>query len=145
MNLFSNISLSNNSREEVLELINSDEFKNIFKKNNITNVIIFGSLANGDFNEESDIDIAVIAKEKIQFDTELKISLEIEEMLDRSIDFIDLNDDNINNVIKIEALRSKMIIMSDHLLEETLYEFEKMYRENEEFWYLLDKVVLDNE
>lgn len=143
--MFSNISLSNNSKEKVLELINSEEFKKIFLENGITNVIIFGSLANGDFNEESDVDIAVIGKKKINFDVELKITLKVEELLDRNIDFIDINDDNINNIIKIEALRSNMIILSDSILEDTLYKFEKLYRENEEFWYLLDKVVLDSE
>lgn len=146
--LFSNIKLSNNSKENVLELINCEEFKNIFLENGITNVIIFGSLANGDFSEESDIDIAVIGNKKIDFDVELKITLKIEKLLDRNIDIIDIidiNDNNINNIIKIEVLRSNMIILSDIVLEDTLYKFEKLYRENEEFWYLLDKEVLDSE
>ncbi|WP_061994187.1 nucleotidyltransferase domain-containing protein [Clostridium sp. ATCC 25772] len=142
---FSNVSVAENNREEVLRVIYSRSFKDIFLNNNITNVIIFGSLASGEFNEESDVDIAVISHKKIDFNTELKITLEIEEMLGRSIDFIDINDENINNAIKIEALKSKEVVINDNLLEETLEFYDRLYRENEEFWYILDKVVLENE
>ena len=142
---FSEVSMADNSRDEVLKIIHSDLFKNIFLNNGITNVIIFGSLALGDFNEESDIDIAVISKNKISFNTELNITLELEELLGRSIDFIDINDESINNMIKIEALNSREVIIKDNLLEEAIELYDRLYKENEEFWYILDKVVLDNE
>uniref|UniRef100_UPI0026709FFB nucleotidyltransferase domain-containing protein n=1 Tax=uncultured Clostridium sp. TaxID=59620 RepID=UPI0026709FFB len=47
----------NNSKDEILTLVKSKEFKDIFLKHNIINVIIFGSLNKDEFNEESDIDI----------------------------------------------------------------------------------------
>ncbi|MBM6860620.1 nucleotidyltransferase domain-containing protein, partial [Clostridium saudiense] len=53
--------LGENSKEDVLELIKSEDFRDIFLENNITNVIVFGSLLTKDFNEESDIDIAIIS------------------------------------------------------------------------------------
>lgn len=142
---FSEVSMADNSRDEVLKIIHSDLFKNIFLNNGITNVIIFGSLALGEFNEESDVDIAVISKEKIPFNTELNITLELEELLGRSIGFIDINDESINNMIKIEALNSREVIIKDNLLEEAIELYDRLYKENEEFWYILDKVVLDSE
>ena len=54
--------LGENSKEDILRLVKSNEFKEIFKRNNIENVIIFGSLTKDDFNEESDIDIAIIGE-----------------------------------------------------------------------------------
>lgn len=142
---FSEVSIADNNRDEVLKIIHSDLFKNIFLNNGITNVSIFGSLASGNFNEESDIDIAVISESKIPFNIELDITLELEELLGRSIDFIDINDESVNNMIKIEALNSREVIIKDNLLDEALEVYDRLYRENEEFWYVLDKVVLDNE
>lgn len=142
---FREVFIPDNNRDEVLKIVHSDLFKNIFLNNGITNVIIFGSLASGNFNEESDIDIAVISEDKIPFNIELEITLELEALLGRSIDFIDINDESINNMIKIEALNSREVIIKDNLLDEALELYDRLYRENEEFWYILDKVVLDSE
>ena len=133
------------SKEEILNIISSDEFKEIFINKNINNVIIFGSLSKGDFSIESDIDIAIISEEKLSIMDELNITAKLEDILGRSIDLIDINDDNINNFIKIEALNSKLVVMKNQLLESTIEYYDKFYKENEEFWYLLDKEVLSNE
>ncbi|MGL5152838.1 MAG: nucleotidyltransferase family protein [Clostridium sp.] len=130
---------------ELMDKVNSNEFKNIFINMGITNVLIFGSLTREDFNEESDIDICVISRKNITFDMELRLITMLEEMLEREIDIINIDDVNISNVIKFEALRSKTIVCSDELLEEKLYEYEKLFKENEEFWYFLDKAVLSDE
>ncbi|MGL5415323.1 MAG: nucleotidyltransferase domain-containing protein [Clostridium sp.] len=133
------------SKEEILKIIYSDEFKNIFLNNNINNVIIFGSLSKDGFNEESDIDIAVIGKEKIKSSMDLKISLELEELLNRSIDFIDINDDEIDNIIKIEALNSDLVILKDKNYDIEFNKYDQIYKENNEFWSRLDRVVLYDE
>lgn len=133
------------SKEEILNIISSDEFKEIFINKNINNVIIFGSLSKGDFSIESDIDIAIISEEKLSIMDELNITAKLEDILGRSIDLIDINDNNINNFIKIEALNSKLVVMKNELLESTIEYYDKFYKENEEFWYLLDKEVLSNE
>ena len=133
------------SKEEILNIISSDEFKEIFINKNINNVIIFGSLSKGDFSIESDIDIAIISEEKLSIMDELNITAKLEDILGRRIDLIDINDDNINNFIKIEALNSKLVVMKNQLLESTIEYYDKFYKENEEFWYLLDKEVLSNE
>ena len=107
--------LGENSKEDILRLVKSNEFKEIFKRNNIENVIIFGSLTKDDFNEESDIDIAIIGENKISDTVDLNLTLELEDFLGRSIDLIDINDEEIENIIKIEALNSDMVIIKDRI------------------------------
>ena len=137
--------LGENSKEDILRLVKSNEFKEIFKRNNIENVIIFGSLTKDDFNEESDIDIAIIGENKISDTVDLNLTLELEDFLGRSIDLIDINDEEIENIIKIEALNSDMVIIKDRIYEETYNYYDNLFRENIEFWTRLDRVVLDSE
>jgi predicted nucleotidyltransferase len=131
-----------NDKAVILNIINSEKFKSLFINNGITNVIIFGSLADGDFTEESDVDIAFVAKTPIAFDNELKLTQKLEELLDREIDLIDINDENINNLIKISALNSKLIILKDNLLDEAIIFYDNLCKDNEEFWRILDREVL---
>ena len=140
--MFSNIHDNLKSKEEILSIINSDKFKNIFLSNNINNVIIFGSIRNTSFNDESDIDIAVISEKPLDINTELKINLSLEEMLERDVDLIDINDNKVNNVIKIDALNSEILILSDNLLNITREFSDNLCKENEEFWRILDREVL---
>lgn len=137
--------LGENSKEDILRLVKSNEFKEIFKRNNIENVIIFGSLTKDDFNEESDIDIAIIGENKISDTVDLNLTLELEDFLGRSIDLIDINDEEIENIIKIEALNSDMVIIKDRIYEEAYNYYDNLFRENIEFWNRLDRVVLDSE
>ena len=131
--------LGENSKEDILRLVKSNEFKEIFKRNNI-----FGSLTKDDFNEESDIDIAIIGENKISDTVDLNLTLELEDFLGRSIDLIDINDEEIENIIKIEALNSDMVIIKDRIYEETYNYYDNLFRENIEFWNRLDRVVLDS-
>lgn len=126
----------------ILSIINSEKFRDLFINSGITNVIIFGSLAEGDFTAESDVDIAIIAKTSITFNDELKLTQKLEELLDREIDLIDINDQNINNLIKISALNSKLIIFKDNLLDEAMIFYDNLCKDNEEFWRILDREVL---
>lgn len=144
--MFSNGEISEmKSKDEILDIISKNEFKNIFRENGISNIIIFGSLSNGNFSLESDVDIAIITLKKISINEELFITTKLEELLGRSVDIIDINDDSINNIIKIEALNSKFIVIKDNLLDEAIEYYDNLYKENEEFWYLLDKEVLSFE
>lgn len=56
--------LINNLVTTIINIILGDEFKDIFYNSGINNVIILGSLSKDDFSVESDIDIAIIKKEK---------------------------------------------------------------------------------
>lgn len=143
--LFSGINNDIKSKDEILSIIYSDQLKNIFRNKNIQNVIIFGSLSNDNFNEESDIDIAVIPDSEFTFDDEIDIESQLEDLLGREIDIININSDNVNVLIKFEALNSKLIVMKNDTLNTTIDYYENYYKENEEFWYFLDKAVLYNE
>lgn len=143
--LFSGINNDIKSKDEILSIIYSDQLKNIFRNKNIQNVIIFGSLSNDNFNEESDIDIAVIPDSEFTFNDEIDIESQLEDLLGREIDIININSDNVNVLIKFEALNSKLIVMKNDTLNTTIDYYENYYKENEEFWYFLDKAVLYNE
>lgn len=133
------------NKEQILDIISGDEFKNIFLKNDINNVIIFGSLASGKFTEESDIDIAVIPQTELSFMNEIDIESQLEDLLGRNIDIININNEDVNELIKIEALNSRFIVMHDDKLQKAQDFYENYCKENEEFWYFLDKAVLYNE
>lgn len=75
----------------------------------------------------------------------LTLTLQLEAFLKREIDIIDINDPNVNNMVKISALNSKEVIMKDDLLNKAIENYEELYKENEEFWNSLDRVVLDIE
>ncbi|OPJ57655.1 nucleotidyltransferase family protein [Clostridium chromiireducens] len=133
---------SSKDKTLILSIVDSQGFKDLFINRGITNVIIFGSLANGDFTSESDVDIAIISGVPISFNDELILTQKLEELLDRDIDLIDINDENINNLIKISALNSKFIVLKDNLLDEAILFYDNLYKENEEFWRILDREVL---
>ena len=75
---------------------------------------------------------------------DLNLTLELEDFLGRSIDLIDINDEEIENIIKIEALNSDMVIIKDRIYEEAYNYYDNLFRENIEFWNRLDRVVLDS-
>ena len=64
---------------------------------------------------------------------------------DTNLDLIDINDEDIENLIKIEALNSEMIIIKDDKYNEKFNYYDQLFKENIEFWSRLDKVVLDSE
>lgn len=133
---------SSKDKTHILSIVNSQNFRDLFTSKGITNVIIFGSLATGDFTPESDVDIAIISKTPISFNDELILTQKLEELLGKEIDLIDINDENINNLIKISALNSNFIVLKDNLLEEARILYDNLYKDNEEFWRILDREVL---
>ena len=136
---------SSKDKISIINTIHSDAFKRLFTVKGINNVIIFGSLANGDFTSESDVDIAIISNNTMSFNDELILTKSLEELLDRDIDLIDINDENINNLVKISALNSKFIVLSDGMLAEKIGFYDNIFRENEEFWRILDREALGTE
>ncbi|MGO5067017.1 nucleotidyltransferase domain-containing protein [Clostridium sporogenes] len=48
---------------EIIEKLNSKEVIDFINKYNITTILIFGSIINDEFNDESDVDLALLAKE----------------------------------------------------------------------------------
>lgn len=62
----------------------------ILKNNGCTEIYIFGSIANGKFNENSDIDIAVKGLSDEKF---FRVLGELRKELENDIDLIDLDDE----------------------------------------------------
>ena len=78
---------------------------NILKENGAKEVFIFGSIANGKFNEHSDIDIAVRGLEQKKF---YKVASILMFELENEFDLIDLDD--------IENSFSQMLLKDGGLL-----------------------------
>ena len=126
-----------NIQLEILDKLKSKELKNYLSKLDINNALVFGSIITDNFNEESDVDIAILGTSKLTIKEILKLELFLEDLLERNIDVIDLNSDNLDIFIKIDILNDgKSIYTTDN--NKFLYFFiEKVdwyYRENEYYF-----------
>ena len=99
-----NIGISKTLKEEIINKI----FKKCGKKT-IKAIVLFGSRARGDFNDDSDYDINVFTKRKIVDDTLSDFKHEIH------VDFIDNKRYKLLNI-----LRCNIIINSNKLTREYL-------------------------
>lgn len=121
----------------ILKKLNSTELKEYLKKLQINNVLVFGSVLNDNFNEESDVDIAVLSNSKVPIKNILKLELFLEDLLSRPIDVIDLNSNNLDIFIKINILNTaKTIYTSDNniFLNKFIDDVDWYYRENEYYF-----------
>ena len=80
-------------KNQIVKILKSDRCIDILKKNNINSVIIFGSIVTDNFEEYSDVDIAILSTEKINLTCIMDIEDKIGNMINREIDIIYLNDD----------------------------------------------------
>ncbi|MGK0466981.1 nucleotidyltransferase family protein [Clostridium sp.] len=125
------------SQSEILDRLNSEEFKNYLKTMNLNNVLVFGSLLRDDFSEQSDVDIAILAENKVKIKGILGLELYLEDIFERNIDVVDLNSDNLDIFIKINILNSsKSVYSSDQnlSLEELVENLDWYFKENENFF-----------
>jgi predicted nucleotidyltransferase len=125
------------SQSEILDMLNSEEFKNHLKTMNLNNVLVFGSLLRDDFSEQSDVDIAILAENKVKIKGILGLELYLEDIFERNIDVVDLNSDNLDTFIKINILNSsKSVYSSDQnlALEELVENLDWYFKENENFF-----------
>jgi predicted nucleotidyltransferase len=125
------------SQSEILHILNSEEFKSHIKTINLNNVLVFGSVLSAEFNEESDVDIAILADDKLKIKDILGLELYLEDMLERNIDVIDLNSESLDIFIKINILNSsKSIYSSDNniALETLIDKLDWYFKENENFF-----------
>jgi len=86
--------------EEMITHIKTFIGNNLSKYEEIENIILFGSLASGRFNKESDIDICVIFKQntpKKLEDTIFNYILNLEKELNHSIQCVSIFPEDINN------------------------------------------------
>lgn len=126
-----------NIQLEILDKLNSKELKNYLSKLEINNALVFGSIITDNFNEESDVDIAILGTSKLTIKEILKLELFLEDFLERNIDVIDLNSDNLDIFIKIDVLNNgKSIYTTDNnkFLEKFIEKVDWYYRENEYYF-----------
>ena len=65
---------------------------------------------NGEFTEESDVDLAIICEEKMNLENILEIELYFEDILKREIDVIDLKSDSLDLFLKINILNNGKVL-----------------------------------
>ncbi len=130
------ITLSNQLiKEEILKKLKSEEFTGFIKRFDIINIAVFGSILTEEFNEESDVDIAVLGRGSFSLDDILEVELFLERFLEREIDVVDLKSKTLDIFVKISILNSCEIIYStdNKVFEEFCDDVEWIYRENENF------------
>ncbi len=121
---------------EVIEKLKSKEVIDFIDKYNITTIIMFGSITNNEFNQESDIDLALLADDEIALDNILEIELFLEQFTNREIDVLDLKCKVLDLFVKINILNTGKVIYSKDNGKSLgiLYnETDKIYKENENF------------
>jgi predicted nucleotidyltransferase len=127
-----------NDKTIILDKLKSAEFLKFISKFDISSIIVFGSLCTDEFNEASDVDIAILTENKISLDCILDIELFLEKFLRRPIDVLDLKSDNLDLFIKINILNDgKVLFTKDNnkLLEQLCEEINRIYKENEDYMF----------
>lgn len=89
-------------------------------------ILLFGSYARNTQNSESDIDLAIKLKKEIQPKELFKIKRKLEDILEKDVDLIDL--DNTQDGIRYEILINGIIIYVKDEFKFELYKLD-MYRE----------------
>lgn len=124
------------NKVEIIERLNSKEVIKFANKHNITTMIMFGSIISNEFNEESDVDLALIANKGIELDNILDMELFMQNLLNREIDILDLRSEVLDLFVKINILNTGKVIYSKDNCKSLniLYdETDKLYKENENF------------
>jgi Predicted nucleotidyltransferases len=132
-------------KAEIIEKLNSKEVTDLANKYNITTMIMFGSITNDEFDEESDIDLAILSCRAVELDKILEMELFFENFLNREIDILDLNSESLDLFVKIAILNTGKVIYSadnEKSLNILYNETDKIYRENENFIYFRKVDVL---
>ena len=100
---------------------------------------------NGEFTEESDVDLAIICEEKMNLENILEIELYFEDILKREIDVIDLKSDSLDLFLKINILNNGKVLYTrdeNKVLEEFKNAVDWIYRENKDYILFRKRDVL---
>lgn len=133
--------------EKIISILKSDEMIERYKSENINSVILFGSIVRDDFEDYSDVDIAILSQSKIDLNHIMELEEIIRDILKREIDIIDLGNDEIDLRFKVSVYDNSMVIYNDEL---DLYgrDYEKtdrIYKNNEEFRFFRERDVIFDE
>lgn len=132
-------------KNSIMNKLKSEEVAVFISKYGISSMLTFGSFNSDNFTQESDIDIAIIGKDKINLDWVLEIELFLEKLLNREIDIIDLRSKNLNIFVKINILNEGKIIYyndGNYNLEKFKDATDRIYKENENFFWFRRRDVL---
>lgn len=136
------------SKEYIFDKLKSDECTNKFKELELNTVMLFGSVLTEEFEDYSDIDIAILSEKDINLNTILYLEEYLEKFLDREVDIINLRDKNLDLNMKVTIYDNSMIIYNDDNLR--LYNIdyvktEHLYKDNETFRFFRERDVIFDE
>ena len=134
-------------KQQIIDILKSEKCIDLFKRQNINSVLIFGSIVSDDFEEYSDVDIAVLSTEKISIDCIMDLEEAISSIIKREVDIVNLNHDEMDLRFKVTVYDSGVVIYNDEL---DLYgkdynRTDIIYRNNEEFRFFRERDVIDYE
>ncbi|MSP53689.1 MAG: nucleotidyltransferase domain-containing protein [Gammaproteobacteria bacterium] len=95
-------------------------------------IYLFGSFATGYATQESDVDIAVLCQNKIDYDFQLNITVKLSMLLGRDVDLIELR--YVNTIFQEEILKTAKRIsafdrMTCEMYEDFIYSSAMDFRE----------------
>lgn len=126
------------NKNQIINLLSSKSSIDILEKFNITTFSIFGSLTNDEFNETSDIDIAIIGDYPLPLDEILDLELFFESLLNREIDIFDLRNESLDFLFKINIFNTCKVLYStdnNKNFNISYNETERIYNENKDFMH----------
>ena len=88
-----------------------DKLVDIFRRNNVRRIALFGSFAREDAGPESDIDLLVTFSGRVGLLALVKLERELSEELDRKIDL--LTENSISPYLKDQILREQKVIYEE--------------------------------
>jgi predicted nucleotidyltransferase len=127
----------NKQQTIISEKLYSAEFKEYLSSMDLNSVLVFGSLITDNFNEASDVDIAILSNNKLKLKDILDLELYLENILNRNIDVIDLNSETLDIFIKKDILNNGKVIYSqdpNKTLEKLIDDLDWYFKENETFF-----------
>ena len=92
----------------------------------IAAIYLFGSVVDEYFNENSDIDVAILFKDEISFERELDIGVKLERSLERRVDLINLSRSDV--MIAFEAISKGVLIYEGDYIYHSDF-LERLFRE----------------
>lgn len=103
-------------------------------KYKLDSIGLFGSRSRGDFLEDSDYDIFIIAN--CDLNTEFKIEAELENIFNTAVDVVRLNRE-LDKILLKNILNDAKVFVNNNNAFEDIYDYvDNFYRENADFiWY----------
>jgi len=99
------------------EVIKNQLISYFQSRDTIKAVFVYGSFASGGVKKSSDIDVAILTEEDdiITFMDKSRMSLELEEITNRTIDLVSLN--KVSSILQMQVLKKgKLLFCSDKAL-----------------------------